>query len=314
MNIPTALLSIESKLKAPVKKKDKPLTVSTSYPTVPLSNIIIDGSIQRAVDIVTVQKIINNFDWSKTKTPICMSDDTNDIYVVDGQHTLMAIAALKKSSKITIQLHKFSGILTPQDREKYGNELFLSCNNGIKKPIDVFYKLRAAKITNDKSACDIFKICEKYSVSLIPKYETPEKLTASNCSQIERAYKTYKKDNFEKAIKFHATQFPEDIIDGSMILALANIYKIYGDKYESDMTRLINSKKYARMSKSPKKTETSIHDISNSDENKVARVYFYNKNDITVPTGWAEKHAWTLGNILLSNGVDIDLTKIVKEK
>jgi hypothetical protein len=51
-----------------------------------------------------IRKIVQTWDWSRMKPPICARDESGRLFVVDGQHTSIAAARHPGIKKIPVMI------------------------------------------------------------------------------------------------------------------------------------------------------------------------------------------------------------------
>lgn len=284
--------------------------VQSFYKNVKAKDILIDDSIQRKPNVRNIKRIIENYDSTKAKTIICMTDDTDELYVLDGQHTLLAILSIDNNAKITVQVHKFPGVLTVKQRTVIGSSLFNSYNNGIKTPVNNFYKLRAAAVSGDLRAINIFKVCSSHNVILTPG-KAIKPLELSHIAHLEKSYDNYGLANLDLALKLLTTVYPKDIIDGSMLKAMCKFFFVYGSGFFDSIEKALKNENFPTASKN--KNKTGLHDYSNEDDIQYKYMNFWKNNNLSLPksNNYDLKHSWTFAYIVKNNNIDIDLLKLV---
>lgn len=106
------------------------------------SDLQISPEIQRKLDPIRVQEIIQNFD-PKLANPIKVSYRDGKYNIVDGMHTRAALCGINGKEDFPIFCRVFSGITKEEEARIFAAQF------GCAEDVSMIYKLRALEVAKD---------------------------------------------------------------------------------------------------------------------------------------------------------------------
>lgn len=126
--------------------------IPPEFEWVPPTALYIEDKYQRRPTDRTmklIKRIVRDFTWSKFKPPVCSYGEGNKLFVIDGQHTAIAAAAIPGLKKIPIMV-----VVSPSVRERAAAFMGHNRDRTAITPAQFFYSSLAAE---DKTALALDK-------------------------------------------------------------------------------------------------------------------------------------------------------------
>lgn len=194
---PIAAIELPAKL--------KPNVVATAAPAVRLvapTDLRIEAAYQRDLSgksIKLIRRIVENWDWSKFKPPIC-AETADGLFVIDGQHTAIAAASHGSIRQIPVLIVDAATIARRADSFVAHNRDRLAMS-----PLQVFHAEMAA---GNGVACRLYKIATAEGATIprsipAPGYERAGQLTP--IAELRRALITDGDKKFARVVRILVT-------------------------------------------------------------------------------------------------------------
>lgn len=168
----------------------KPLNQPPTLLWVKAVELRVDEAYQRNLSgrsVRLISRIVQNWNWTHFKPPIVVKDeDTNDFFVIDGQHTAIAAASHPDIDKIPI-------MLVDADSLKERALGFISHNKNriTVTPAQIFY---SSIVAGDAESIEINRICREADVTILRcppangQFKAGETLALSTIKTLIRKY------------------------------------------------------------------------------------------------------------------------------
>lgn len=208
---------------------DKPAILASAHPEMGAADpntLMVEPAYQRDLSgssIKLIRKIVNNWDWTKFKPPICARTEVG-LFVIDGQHTAIAAASHPEISSIPI-------MIVSADYIAERAAAFVSHNRDrlAMTPAQIFYGDLAA---GDEAAKGIMEVIVTVGAAIprLPPAKGEWKAgQISAIGELRAAWKGVKRDKFERilriAVKTGAAPVSKTLLRGLRSLASETRFK-----------------------------------------------------------------------------------------